>query len=923
MKKETKICFYRQIAVGTKRNADDTNWIHKKWKSVKVGHSLDTLPCVAPPHREARSRQATAYALVAAKNGDTIASLQIFKPDGSEILGSVSERCGSWPLVQDFLDDPDGSMRLHFSQELNAFGEALLMRYMGDPIDPVPSFPVLTLQELHQFACIETYLGGDHPHFWQSYGFEDSHRFFVTLNPPVDDLWAIGLAFETQSVWDLRELRFSVDPHLIPFVYGALRDDLTDISAERELISDRKDLSDSQKTTHIYWLYQAVKTHLTPVRMGAEWMDILSAKTLSEASRIGALAGLYQAVKTHLTPVRMGTERMGILSAKTLSKTCRIGALEVLYTACAEQLTTENIMGEKSSIRALRLTPDLYTKAVLSLYRSCGAKVTPEMVLDMHDEIVASTMGNRAKSENLEALRRICHGYFAARCSQLWTSEMPHAERASRLGLFYHKGASVLTADALTADALMAERSRILDSNLPDVSKYHVLCGLYCGGASKFTTAEWVAERFLVMSLPCDDREKAKLLGSLYQGGAVNFTFGRVQDERDEIVSSTMIDRYKGVSLGALYHACAIRLTGDEIVSERIKILDPNNPGSWKLISLRHLYRACKDQLTPDSLIKELVNVRAVGIHTGSDVGYIVRALCDISNVFTPDMIVASLQAMDWGECRVQYIQDDSRNSWIHERFAAVSVLTQGMGFFDRAKAIVACCHGCADALCCHGCADALTPEGVSFERAEIMASGFPHQSIILGELYRIGLPKMGALHRIQELNVILATRMMPYETESLLSALGFGNLSWRVEEKWPNGTVLVGSYYGDRGYGYRGFVGPVKEIRPDGSSVDGIFRDRGNGQWGFVGPVKETRPDGAVVEGTFCDRGNGRWGFVGPVKEIDPDGTVWDGIYGDDGYGRWRYIPSPKYNPRCGDPFLKDDISITPIQRNWNSRLE
>lgn len=157
--------------------------------------------------------------------GDTC-HLRIIQPDGTERVFLLSARCKGLGLIKALIGDeeiegeePNHEISLPVPFKLDLEGNTLLSRYLCDAEDPVDRFPALTHRELHQFARIETHIGGDHSKFWESYGFSDGHNALMAMNDDVamshEKRQKIdGTALETKSADELRELRFYVDSKL-------------------------------------------------------------------------------------------------------------------------------------------------------------------------------------------------------------------------------------------------------------------------------------------------------------------------------------------------------------------------------------------------------------------------------------------------------------------------------------------------------------------------------------------------------------------------------------------------------------------------------------------------------------------------------------------------------------------------------------
>ena len=88
--------------------------------------------------------------------------LQITKPGNKSTSHELAVRSTEFeffkamPGLEDPAQETQDDCLLPFPG-LDEKGEALLIRYLCDEVDPVASFPAMTLREFHQFARIESY----------------------------------------------------------------------------------------------------------------------------------------------------------------------------------------------------------------------------------------------------------------------------------------------------------------------------------------------------------------------------------------------------------------------------------------------------------------------------------------------------------------------------------------------------------------------------------------------------------------------------------------------------------------------------------------------------------------------------------------------------------------------------------------------
>jgi hypothetical protein len=674
------------VAAGTKRKAGDHDSLaYKKWKGIESGACSEPLPSLPDIDAGTHERQmlnvagetslnTTRYDLVAVANSDVVV-LQIRKPDGRDIDIPLSERCKQWSFLQDFLNERDEevAMPLCFPSWLNDIGERLLIRYIGEARDPVDSFPLLTLQELHQFAGIETYLGGDHPHFWQLYGFQDGNMAVMLLteafgkrqmdivqgsNATLPDILATGIDFATtKSVAELRMLRFSVLPELIPFVYAALRDHLGNIATEREEIGNRARPNDRQRKTHLYWLYQVVKARLTPDLMCAERMAMLRPNGNFSAQ---AFEELYLACTSQFGDDWVAVERNAVFELK-ISSVRKIKILSALYLGYASKFTAEKIRSERGAILASALKHEEKMPVLVALYQYGASKFTAAEIKSERDLILVSALG---VSEKIQLLVALYHGGGAT-----FTASDIQSERSRILALEPYLQERLLpalyrgAASKFTAEEIRSERSIIMALGNPRKTKF--LSALYQGGASKFTTVEFRSERNFVMTLNVGVYYKKDILSGLYQGGASNFTAEEMVDERSAILDFQMEDvddTYKSVLLKAMYLARFRQLSVAQLIAARVAIVSSNmrnrdkiplmkvlygigtgyftieemraerrdilnsrqgrsaEGDKWKGLSLSFLYEACANKLTREDIIGEMAAIR------GSTLAYYAQA---------------------------------------------------------------------------------------------------------------------------------------------------------------------------------------------------------------------------------------------------------------------------------------------------------
>jgi hypothetical protein len=286
------------------------------------------------------SEASTAYSIC---NG----RFKLERSNGDVIEVPLSERSSQLVFISS-LSESEDAVELIFPCTFSPFIENLLVRYICDERDPIPTFPALTTDELSQFARIETMIGGNNTAFWESYGFQDAHTALSILLEAQDIYIArqqgselpsssalgttlsAGFDLASRSIEDLKALRLRVPTEVLPFVYGAMRDRLAAVAIERDEIIIME-MPEPQKILHLKWLYQARKDALTPEVLAEERTMIFRTVYYSDGvtsymdepfwreHKIEVMQALYQAYIERFTPESIATESYALLGVNPTS----------------------------------------------------------------------------------------------------------------------------------------------------------------------------------------------------------------------------------------------------------------------------------------------------------------------------------------------------------------------------------------------------------------------------------------------------------------------------------------------------------------------------------------------------------------------------------------------------------------------------
>ena len=544
--------------------------------------------------------------------------LQITKPGNESTSHELAARSTEFELfknmpgLEDHAHETQDGYLLIFP-ELDEKGDALLIRYLCDELDPVASFPAMTLREFHQFARIESYIGGDHSQFWQNYGFKDADVAVGSLNdacgqlsegvdpagnapPSLVRILTNGIAqdLERKRKEELLEIRFSIDSELIPFVYGALRAHLTDISAERQRITAQTGLRDDKKTTHLQWLYQAMKEGLTYETVVTERTAILGSK-LAAFAKSTAIGRLYDAGGGLLTAARLGDERAAIL-ASDLRDCAQSIVINGLYGVGGALLTAGLIGTERAAILASQL-PFMEQEDVLkALYHTGSVHLTAGVIGTERAAIGESGLNGKYKSLCIGSLYQastvdLTAAEIGAERDAVWELvRVSAADKASSVSWLYHTRAR-----SLTTPLIETELAAVWASPMSANNKSQQIVALYGIGGALFTANTIGTERTAILASEMSHEDKVATVSNLYGAGVACLTANTIGTERAAILVSALPDRVKGVMLSWLYGTGRAGLGSQTMEIERAAIRASGLSHEEKAATLSRLERAGGD----------------------------------------------------------------------------------------------------------------------------------------------------------------------------------------------------------------------------------------------------------------------------------------------------------------------------------------
>jgi hypothetical protein len=479
---------FKQVAMthGEKRRLLTAGLDFREPKRLRIDDGM--APSVVGDVRESEiAAQPSRYTIFANSDG-TPDKLQIIQSNGMRSAYVISPRIKNLRDGNTILEDCTGEFQLFFKYQLSPIGEDLLIRYLCDETDPVDSFPVLGVKDLKDFANIDSYLGVDrHATFWEMYGFDNADQALIALDsafsvyhkqnpahveqtPGVKDdigdtqeqemrkpqlayfqkatelgtTYAKAIGLEEKSEADLRELRFSIESELMPFVYAALRTTLKELGYERNLIF--KNARYGYVRDHVKLLYQSVKERFNDDFMLIDSTSILNSG-MNDSCKTTALYGLYLAGSSYLTTEVIEREFDAILAAKmddcaqanALGYLCESGAANMtlpligrarnvflklaengdfetglfygLYALGVEHLTVDIASERAAILKQYDSTIPCTYHALDGLYAGCSAYLTTEILEREFDAILAPGMVERFGEYALYAAMSLCeHG---------------------------------------------------------------------------------------------------------------------------------------------------------------------------------------------------------------------------------------------------------------------------------------------------------------------------------------------------------------------------------------------------------------------------------------------------------------------------------------------------------------------------------
>lgn len=478
--------------------------------------------------------------------------------NGAVFSTKLSDRSYSLGLLQSF--NREEAADLPFPRVLDPGMTAVLERYICAETDPVPSFPVMTIEELRQFAEIETYLGGDNQTFWEMYGFVDAHQALSMLRE-AHELYLARPASPAPSAppaiteRSIRSLYGSIDSQFPFTLVEAAPASLSLSEAILRTLQERvfwgvsqsvsgsepEDFADSTPENTTPAAPELPLASILSRAFGFGHKDIDTLKALRWTAAPEVLLFLYGCLRDHL-PLVEGRE--AVLSSRLTEKN-KILHLKCLYQVHKMSLTPETLAAER---------------AILSQRQVEGC----------YQEVCAEEARARGRKLSLHEL----DGSWADVFQQM-ADHREDSYKVLRLKALYEAGFVVATAATIAteSEALLAATFR------PRYDVYNIYSSVSC---------------------------KGELLNTLYTVLGPKLSFDMVASERAKVLAATIDPEDKEEALIGLYEAAAPHLTRPVMASERAAIFETSLLAKIKSVIVMTMYVSGKEHVDGSFILSEM-----------------------------------------------------------------------------------------------------------------------------------------------------------------------------------------------------------------------------------------------------------------------------------------------------------------------------
>jgi hypothetical protein len=315
-----------------------------------------------------------------------------------------------------------------------------------------------------------------------------------------------------------------LDPLLIPFLYGEMRDRgrLGAISQERTRILENS--THKYKETHLYWLYQAKKESLRDMETVATLREtILSAKD-DDSYRVSELGCLYAAVGIPMS-LEVSQNEMYAVLFSGMTDSDKVEVLTSLYKA--SEVTDEFITEAFFEIKSSSMLQQVKFSAVENLYRIGVAHLTDVHCHLARRVIYESNMTSKDQYTHLCNLYQIFSGqrtagFFSEEINAIADDacHMDALDKAAIIVKLCQFGAA-----CLTENVVVNARNCILNFDMQPEDTFRRLIGLYRAVSGRMSDAFVFLEKNVILGTTLSDNYKQYLCSDLDSPGWIPVQF--------------------------------------------------------------------------------------------------------------------------------------------------------------------------------------------------------------------------------------------------------------------------------------------------------------------------------------------------------------------------------------------------------------